>query len=100
MNITEILGIKLPRRHNTRRNRARAIRRWSNRQDDAYAKQPQHESAIENEVRGAAHLAENIERGVTLKTYSAWAEYSSVRKLSKRLDDYNHRRLPGQRQLN
>ena len=95
MNITQILGITLPRRHNTRRNRARAIRRWSNQQDEYYAKQPRHESANENEVCIAAHLADFIQRGGTLKAYSSWSE-AGVRHLSKLLDDYNHRRLPGQ----
>ena len=98
MNITYILDIRIPRRHNTRRNRARAIRRWQNRQDEYYAKQPCHWSANENEVRCAAHLADYIQLGGTLKMYSAWSE-AGVRHLSKLLDDYNHRRLAGQKEL-
>ena len=98
MNIEELLGIRLPRRHNTRRNRKRALLRRFNQIDDDIWKQPPHWSAMENRIRCTAHLADNLELGVTLKTYSAWCG-CRVRELSKHLDDYRRGRLPGQKEI-
>ena len=101
MKLLALLQIRLVNRMNTRRNRARAVRRFFNRQDEAWLKAapPIPESERDaNWIRSAAHLAFNRERGVTLKCYSAWAG-CKVRTLSKLLDDYAHRRLPGQNQI-
>jgi hypothetical protein len=96
--LLEVLEITIPRRHNTRRNRARAVRHYSDRQDTGYYHEPRHHSADENQVRCAAHLADYIQRGGTLKQYSAWSG-CRVRKLSRLLFDFRRHRLPGQRVL-
>lgn len=98
MNLCEALGIRIPRRYNTRRNRRRAIIKWQNREDHNFYAEPRHWSANENEVRCAAHLADYVQRDATLKGYSAWSG-CTVRELSKLLDNYRRHRLPGQREL-
>jgi hypothetical protein len=98
MKLSDYTDIRLPKRHNTRRNRLKAFRNYFHRLDDEAWKQPCHSSAPENEVRCAAHLAENIERGVTMKAYSAWSG-RTVRHLSRQLDRYRRGQLSGQRQL-
>ncbi len=99
MNLTFYTDIKLPKRHNTRRNRLKAFRKYFNRIDEEIYRQPCAPCAPENEVRCAAHLVENIERGITLKAYSAWAG-CGVRHLSRLLHNYRRRLLEGQRLLN
>ncbi|HEV2691424.1 MAG TPA: hypothetical protein VG347_00860 [Verrucomicrobiae bacterium] len=98
MDLTLYTDIRLPKRHNTRRNRTKAFRKFFNRIDEESYHQPCAPCATENEVRCAAHLAENIERGVTLKTYSAWAG-CDVRHLSRLLNHYRRQLLEGQRLL-
>ena len=98
MNLLEALEIRIPRRYNTRRNRRRAVSQWLNRDDHRCCNEPPHWSANENQSRFAAHLADYIQSGGTLKAYSAWSG-CAVRELSRLLDDYRRQRLPGQRQL-
>jgi hypothetical protein len=91
-------GIRIVNRLNTRRNRKCAKARWWNREEERYTKEPPHWSANENQARCAAHLADFIQSGGTIKAYSAWSG-AGVRHLSKLLDDFRRQRLPGQRQL-
>ena len=92
---------KVANRHNTRRWRRRNKIRFFNLCNEASMRITSGLTESErdaNRIRSAAHLADEIARGVTLKTYSAWTG-CKVRFLSKLLDDYNHRRLPGQREV-
>jgi hypothetical protein len=98
MNLIEICGITLPKRHNTRRNRQRALRRYFNQDDARFANVIPHPSAIENQCICGAHIADFIDRGGTLKAYSAWSG-CRVRELSRWLDDFRRHRFPGQRML-
>src|SRR4051812_25140163 len=98
MKACELLEIGIPRRHNTRRNRRRAVRQWLNRDWEKMLAEPRHWSANENEARCAAHLADYIDQGGSLKGYSAWSG-CKVRELSKLLDTFRRQRLPGQREL-
>lgn len=98
MNWDAIIEIHVPRRHSTRRNRLRAARQFFNRKDNECWNQPPADCAVENEVRCAAHLADFLDQGGTLKAYSAWSG-CSVRELSKQLHSYRRGRLIGQRLL-
>lgn len=98
MNLLELFGIQLPRRHNTRRNRLRALRKEFNRENEFFDSEPPHWSALENECICVAHLADFIDQGGTVKAYSAWSG-CSVREISRQLDNFRHQRLPGQRMI-
>jgi hypothetical protein len=92
---------KVANRHNTRRWRRRNKIRFFNLRNVASMRITSGISESElnaNWIRCGAHLADQIARGITLKTYSAWSG-CKVRVLSKLLDNYIHRRLPGQREV-
>ena len=90
--------MRLIKRCNTRRNRRLAWAHLLYREEDLFFKEGAHWSAKANRISNTAWLAENIERGVTLKALSAWTG-CTMRKLSKRLSDYRHGRLPGQKEI-
>ena len=94
----EWAGIQLPQNHNTRRNRRRALIKYLNQIDHACSTGPVAECAPENEARCAAHLADYIDQGGNIKSYSAWSGVG-IRHLSKILFNYRHQRLEAQRRL-
>ena len=91
-------GVRLVKRCNTRRNRRLAWKHLFDREEDFYFKHEPHDSAKVNHIRSAAWLAGHVDHGVPLKALSAVCG-CSLRKLSKRLSDYRHGRLPGQKEI-
>ena len=92
------LRVRLVKRCNTRRNRRLAWKHLFDREEDLYFQHAPHDSARESRIRSAAWLAGHVDHGVPLKALSA-VYGCSLRKLSKRLHDYRHGRLPGQKEI-
>ena len=94
----------LPRRHNTRRNRERALNAWWNRNEQLLCNVNSDLTPEQRVARNkvclvrAQGLACHVAAGLTIKRISSWSGVP-VRILTRFLSDYYQRRLPGQREV-